>query len=324
MSNSENSKEKKQNENISAVEVFLRETEKKMKIASENFNKASKLAIDMENKMNGAVAGLNTFEKTISKSVVKLKAVDACLTSFSNKVLSLSKMITENIIKPIDFQISSVLSTLNIPQLSNEEKIELRNKIKKWGKYGWTLMPHIPVETFYADPVDCENADKVAESMCTKEDIACLFEGLHLVKGAKVSDLEEAIFCYENKRYKSCAMILFSLMDENFIRLQKDEDRSKKTGNRETGMRAASNLMRRIKREHKISSKFYMLLSYSNLMSCLNVMFEDTDDFSKDTKIINRNYLLHGMLKREVTRKDCVQLFLVYYNLLDFLEVIDE
>lgn len=281
------------------------------------------------NGLSGIVSGLDVYKNAFA-SKVKLdlptwsaKFVDFSkyLPKYNLAVNSLSRLITEAIVKPLNFQINSIFSGLSIPKVSEKRKEELRTIHEKWGKYGWTMMPHHSISQFYNDPISYENSNKVASQMCTKNDMMILFEELHNVKGVSVADINEAIFCYENKKYKSCAMILFALLDAKLIRLQTKEDRRQSTNTRFTGGAAAGKLKKRIKKEHDIEKKFIMLLSYTNLFSCINVMFENTDDFKKKTKVINRNYLQHGMLTRKVRKRDCIQLFLVYFNLLEFLEV---
>ena len=65
-----------------------------------------------------------------------------------------------------------------------------------------------------------------------------------------------------------------------------------------------------------------MLFSHENIFNCLLAVFADGKDFKIQPEGINRNFLGHGMLTRKVARKDCVQLFLLYYNLMDYLDII--
>ena len=44
------------------------------------------------------------------------------------------------------------------------------------------------------------------------------------------------------------------------------------------------------------------------------------DDFVKEPDVINRNFVGHGMNRRKVRRKDCIQLFLALYNVVDMTE----
>ena len=69
-------------------------------------------------------------------------------------------------------------------------------------------------------------------------------------------------------------------------------------------------------------SMLFTAMFYANLFSCLFKMFEDGNDFKKQPQVINRNFLDHGMLTRRVSRKDCIQLFLLYYNMLCLLDMV--
>ena len=57
---------------------------------------------------------------------------------------------------------------------------------------------------------------------------------------------------------------------------------------------------------------------------CIQKVFEDGNDFKNQPAVINRNFIDHGMLTRSVVRKDCVQLFLLFYNLIEFLDIIGD
>lgn len=112
-------------------------------------------------------------------------------------------------------------------------------------------------------------------------------------------------------------MILFALMDSKLIRLQKEEDKNKRK-NRPSGKQAANNIKKRLSSE--VEGTFNLVLEYINLFSCFDVVFKSGNDFKNQPKVINRNFLDHGMLTRGVKRMDCVQLFLLYYNFMKMLE----
>ena len=66
-----------------------------------------------------------------------------------------------------------------------------------------------------------------------------------------------------------------------------------------------------------------MYLRFSNLFTCLAAMFERTNDFKGEPRIINRNFTAHGMNTKRITKMDCIQLFLVLHNLSEFLDIYD-
>lgn len=54
----------------------------------------------------------------------------------------------------------------------------------------------------------------------------------------------------------------------------------------------------------------------------LNAYAEDFRK-EKERKTINRNFVLHGMLLRQVDKNDCLQLYLLYYNILSLFAFYD-
>ena len=109
-------------------------------------------------------------------------------------------------------------------------------------------------------------------------------------------------------------MILFGLINARHIILQRKEEYQR--GRRATGRKAAKYVLMRIDDK----SDLLKMLSIKNLLSCLEIMFKDGNDFIEQYPVINRHFLDHGMLTRRVKRMDCVQIFLAYYNLIQTLE----
>lgn len=210
-----------------------------------------------------------------------------------------------------------IIPKIKIPYFSEEEKEQIKVSYTKWAEYGWTSIPNAPISFYFKPPIDIKEANRKALKYCRKKDMEELFEKMKSISRIKQSDLGEAIFCFENKKYKSCAMILFALMDSKLIRLQKEEDK-KKRKNRPSGKQAANNIKKRLSSE--VEGTFYLVLEYINLFSCFEVVFKSGNDFKKQPEVINRNFLDHGMFTRDVKRMDCVQLFLLYYNFMKMLE----
>lgn len=52
-----------------------------------------------------------------------------------------------------------------------------------------------------------------------------------------------------------------------------------------------------------------------NLLVFLGKLFEDGNDFKEKVDYVNRNYLLHGWLDNDVTRTDCIKLYIALLNL---------
>ncbi|MUU07371.1 hypothetical protein [Phascolarctobacterium faecium] len=210
---------------------------------------------------------------------------------------------------------SKIISAINIPGSSEQRKQELLESYKEWGNLGWTMIPHATIEIFDVKPIGAKEADKLALKYFNKQGIEYLFASLQ-GKSIKKDDLSSAIFCYENRQYKACAVILFGIIDAKLIRSQKKQ----KSGRREVCSRAVKELEKKLEPKYNTTSFFYSVLRYYGTIECLRVFFKNGDDFVKEPDVINRNFVGHGMNRRKVRRKDCIQLFLALYNVVDMTE----
>lgn len=223
-------------------------------------------------------------------------------------VLSVSSSAIQNL--------KDIVSQLHVPDISEERKKILLDSHKLWGSYGWTLIPIADDTLFDKPPANKKEADEIARHAC--KDTESLISYIRSQKRVNIRDLDEAVCCFRDKRYKSCALVLFGLIDAHLIRFQRKAETEGK--NRAPGVGAVKRASQRVKYSDPKKGLFEALF-YVNLFTCLFAMFEGTDDFTKKTVVINRNYLDHGMLTRKVTRTDCLQLFLLYYNVLEMLDM---
>lgn len=263
---------------------------------------------------------LMEFANSVKSYMPDIIQITASIQKALEPIMSISKKIGEMVIG-IDSQLKSVFEKIKIPKISDERKAELRESCKIWGSFGWTTLPNADWDLFITKPKSIEEANKLALQYCDKKSIYKLFDLTKNVKGVKMGDFEEAIYNFKNKKYKSCAMIIVSLLDAKLIRMQRKEDR-RKNGKRRSGISAIGKIEEHIQNEQNIDKKFLLLLSYTNLFACLKVVFADGDDFKKQPKIVNRNFIGHGMLTSNVKKRDCIQLFLLYYNFLSFFDII--
>lgn len=218
----------------------------------------------------------------------------------------------------ITLNTTAILDQLQIPIISDIRKQKLMTSYQKWGSYGWTPDPNEKLRRAMSkEPLSKSEADKYVRKFFSN--MTPVFDSIRSCKRVKKTDLEEAIEDFYNKKYKSCAMVLFSLIDAQLIRLQK---RCSKLGRyRDVGEKA---IRRARKRSGVDEHEEWLLLrlDYLNLFSCLEVLFANGNDFRKEPDVINRNYLVHGMMRRKVSRTSCIQLFLLYYNMLEMLDLL--
>lgn len=263
--------------------------------------------------------------RLVSETITQISKQIRGLQDFGNIVATGLSAIVESqqiYIRQMANHVTKMLSRVSIPSFSEEDIDEIRIALSTWGEYGWTLPPHAKQNDFFTIPENKKMADKVGDSYCKKNQMETLFAETRKIGGVRLSDYEEAIVDYNDKRYKSCALILFSLIDAKLIRMQQDDDRNK-YGKRPSGKTAARNVFTRIKNETELEDELFAFFRYENLYACLMKVFQDGDDFKEQPEVINRNFLDHGMLTNRVRRRDCVQLFLLYFNWMKFLEKID-
>lgn len=129
----------------------------------------------------------------------------------------------------------------------------------------------------------------------------------------KKEDLNTAIFCYDNRQYKACALVLLGVIDAKLIRKQN------RNGYRCTGSRAAKKIREKFENE-RTTEAFSTMLHCVNLFSCIETGFAPAENFKAEPYTFNRNYLAHGMTRRPVRQRDCIQLFFALYNLTVFLK----
>ena len=199
--------------------------------------------------------------------------------------------------------------------ITEEHKQELIANFQKWGEYGWTRPLGAPPDFFFEPPGSIEEANAAMRPLCSKTEVERLFEKLKGQKHRK-QDLEEAIACYNDRHYKACALILFGMIDAKMIRKQGCD-----LDYRPVGHKAAKRLQDRFERDNKETS-FFVMLHYVNVFACLKSFFANANDFKDEPDTINRNFVSHGMARRPVRQRDCIQLFFVLYNFAQILSSI--
>lgn len=192
--------------------------------------------------------------------------------------------------------------------------------VEKMAEFGWTYcytiranFNQVNVETL--EEIDCyfyneftkDGYDEIIEIYV---DAIKIYPQIH-------NELLEAVACYENKEYRGCAMIITSLIEKLFILSQKQAFDSQ---NVKTGL-GATNRIYKMFDDHltRLGEDFY--LTIISMQKFLNIFFEKTNNFQDDKKIINRNMLMHGMWTNDVTRIDCMKLFLALYNQISVTQV---
>lgn len=233
--------------------------------------------------------------------------------SYKSMIPDYSKMFSG-----ISSALQELVNNIHIPTITEENKKRLIQSYTAWGKLGWTLPPNAELNAFNTEPKDAKDAYQRLRGCFTASAMDDLFTEIRQLKHIKKSDFDEAVDCFKTGNYKACSLILFSLIDSRLIRSQIDEERNR-SGMRPSGKQAAINLFGRIESKYITESMLFTVLDQVNILAALETVFEAGKDFKVQPTVINRNFVDHGMLYRNVTRKDCIMLFLLLYNFTEHL-----
>lgn len=223
-------------------------------------------------------------------------------TDFSRSFIDFSEIISN-----IQNQIRDIILNhkVSLPTFNWEE---WETAVKRWGQYGWTFIPNAPSGLFMHIVEDKNKCDKIALRYLHKKDMLNLFEELNRMN-INHADLNEAIYCYNNKCYKACAMLLCALIDGIIYKCQKVNGAQRRKGNKNFFEQLRKNSIK-----EELLLQQFLLLQVDNLIEYMKKLFEQGNDFQLKTSMLNRNFLLHGMNKKSICQKECKQLFLAVYN----------
>lgn len=228
---------------------------------------------------------------------------------FSKKI----KALLEEYYKALDFLNKIDWNSL----IENYKKLPkaVQSSADKWAEYGWVpFLPGYSIEDIMdlKYPNSQEEADKIMMEKLGDEGLQELFDRLEqkvLSHSHCITSFNDAVNSYNNGIYSGCALLLFALIDSCFVvgqPLQKkksDKDRSE----RSLSLSAVGKAIDKEKSKWTVSA-------YA-VKRIIEIRFKHGKDFNKSNEIgINRNFLAHGMNSYIPNQKDCLQLFVLLYN----------
>lgn len=132
---------------------------------------------------------------------------------------------------------------------------------------------------------------------------------------------QQAISNYKNQCYYSCAVSLFPIIESyhQFINNFNEDCFYKIKDNLES----VTEKMENVKQIYNIQIEYY-----KNLVKQFNELakkhyFKKSLGRKNEPTIINRNRIMHGLFSREISQKDCLQLFCVISNMVVIKNIID-
>ena len=178
-------------------------------------------------KVIGNIAETSNFLKLIQPMVdPEALSISKSIASIASTIMGSTPAFMNNL-KAIQTNLGRIINTridwnaIVIPGLSEDKKKERIEAFRQWGAYGWTVIPNANFKYFNTAPTSSKEANEKALSCFrTKKQMEEFWKAFDSVEKIKRSDFEEAIKDFDNRCYKSCAMMLYSLIDGRLIRLQ--------------------------------------------------------------------------------------------------------
>lgn len=191
---------------------------------------------------------------------------------------------------------------------------------EKLGRNGWVISEHSnPADIKNWEQLLCEGESKISEFF-DGDDIAVLdviMEGLNdkYITGINQRYFNKGIDAFKAEDYMTAAMYLFALLDNRVNKLvdfpSKYLKNKVKYSNEGFADQKTEDFKQLTENRSFFSKKIYFLEMYPSLIEYLNrVFYDEPYPFHKDIEppYLNRNWLMHGRMEREIKRYECVQI----------------
>lgn len=264
-----------------------------------------------------AVKISKAFQENASHLTELSKTISLCANGIGNIVCKLATTISPvtNYINSIQETISKSLKLFS-EHLNQIDWQSWENNYKQWGMYGWAIIGNAPFDLYSEAPQSQKEADTEALKYFKKSLLLDFWSNIkkHHLSKQEMIDLNEAISCFNSRNYKSCSLVVCAIIEGICIKSQDTNE------NLKVGSKAVEKFEKKYQIGNaELTSRFF-LFYYINLIQCLNTLFESAYGFINEPPRFNRNFVSHGMSSRKVLKKDCIKLFLILNNLMEFNE----
>ena len=182
-----------------------------------------------------------------------------------------------------------------------------RNAAERWGRHGWVILENMSVNVIFNCPDSCTDANRLCHKYA-KELLPELRTSLPS-KVRKSKDAQEMFELYDEGHLKSCAMMACSLIDGELFNWKIAKTRNRHIRSTPVGLVTAS--------ETAAQSAAIDLIS---IVEVYNHFFQSGRGFDRSLEgELNRNFLMHGMMNKRVTKTACLKLFLLLDKLTGLL-----
>lgn len=250
---------------------------------------------------------------------VKFQELSEKLNNWKNALNNMPGLI--KVAEMFKYYENEVKANEGLSEIEFEEKYRFEiERSEKLGSNGWVVSEHTsPADVKYWEELLKEGEQKVAKFF---EDgdidiLAVLIDGL---KEKYANDEMKLYFfnginAFENKEYMAASMYLLALLDNRVNQLIEFPQRrlTNKVRYSNAGFANQKQKDYKLLTEKKTfySKKVFFLKMYPSLIAYLQRTFFDGEysfEKGKEPPYLNRNWLMHGRMKRVVERYECIQI----------------
>lgn len=211
----------------------------------------------------------------------------------------------EDIMEPMRKAINEIVDRISKSVLSDADKKRVKAVAKRLADNDIVITPDEGPFYFYDFKPTKKNIKELYESYSSGKRFKELVESIMSFEVINKQYCFEAIKCYKKKCYLACSSLLFSVIDSHFIAKNKlNEKRQRRTLNQQLAVECLNDI-------EKETSFEYFFLIQSNALLMLSKYYSHGKDFKEEPLYVNRSFVDHGMVKRKVTRQDCIKLFIL-------------
>lgn len=213
----------------------------------------------------------------------------------------------EIILKIID-NIVKINEFLQGFKLEESKKLEYDNYVNEWVKCGLCIPYDKPIQ-LAINPLKSNEVEPFLKCYLKKRKLSEIKNKLLIMEFINKDEVRFLFKLLKNKKYKVCSMIIFSFIDCVVINLQKSSTKKLPKQIKDIIPKESFNIG-------------YLYFESSLICKLLEEYYKRADDFRNEEKynLLNRNFLLHGMSKREISKFECVKLLLLLIFVYDYLK----
>lgn len=239
-----------------------------------------------------------------------------------NEKLSYLSAIASKITFPnIDLKISLLALAKSIEEEYSGENLAYKVKlVEKWADFGWILYPDLTATEIFSNPGSKEEADSIVMNYFNENDMIANLYGIksnHFIKDFVINDIA---MLFKRGSYYSCILLTVVSIEGVLLNYMKHDNIHNGIHTNIKSRNYAKTLFRNISEYEK---KYITYLNARNLLSLIARLLENKtgNNWENEPDYVLRDYLCHGMSKKEWEKIDSIKIILLFIEFSYFVEI---